>query len=300
MNEAHSTGATLRRRRGSDLHTLMVAALAALFGCAKAVDDRPSPVGDEVVEPQASEAPAPAPAAVETRPSDDASAPAAPTRASKRERSPATKSQLYEVVRVVDGDTIAVDVDGTLERVRYIGMDTPETVHPRKPVECFGKEASAKNAALVGGKRVRLERDVTDRDRYGRLLRYVWVDDVFVNLELVREGFAMVSTYPPDVEHTDAFVAAQKEAREANRGLWKSCPVEAAPEKPRASATPPKGLEEGCTIKGNINARGDKIYHRPDCPSYARTKIDEGAGQRWFCSPAEAEAAGWRVAKNCP
>ena len=77
------------------------------------------------------------------------------------------------VVRVIDGDTIEVEIDGTSYRVRYIGIDTPETVHPQKPVECFGKEASEKNRELVEGKRVRLEKDVSDTDKYGRLLRYV-------------------------------------------------------------------------------------------------------------------------------
>jgi micrococcal nuclease len=287
----------------------LVIALLALLGCAKAVDSDPASTAPRAGAAQAPSEPEASVDELEPPPAVDASADEANEERTQRgspQRAPRPSAKagntLHQVVRVIDGDTIQVDVDGELERVRYIGMDTPETVHPRKPVECFGKEASARNAALVGDKKVRLERDVTDRDRYGRLLRYVWVDDTFVNLELVREGYAMVSTYPPDVEHTDAFVAAQREAREANRGLWRSCPARAeaarreeAP-KPKAPSQGPKG----CPIKGNINARGDKIYHRPDCPSYARTKIDEDAGQRWFCSDGEAEAAGWRVAKNCP
>ena len=127
---------------------------------------------------------------------------------------------LVRVVHVIDGDTI--ELEGG-ERIRYIGMDTPETVDPRKPVQCFGLEASRKNKELVEGKRVRLEKDITDRDRYGRLLRYVWVGDVFVNLELVRQGFAHSYSYPPDIAHQDQFRAAEREAREANKGLWSAC-----------------------------------------------------------------------------
>ena len=125
-----------------------------------------------------------------------------------------------KVVRVIDGDTI--EIEGGI-KVRYIGIDTPETVDPRKPVQCFGKEASAKNEELVGGKEVKLEKDVSETDKYGRLLRYVWVGDLLVNEYLVKEGYAQVSTYPPDVKYQDRFLAAQKEARENNRGLWSAC-----------------------------------------------------------------------------
>lgn len=105
----------------------------------------------------------------------------------------------YQVARVIDGDTIKLS-NG--DRVRYIGINTPETKHPRKGVEYFGPEASAFNKKLVGGKKVRLEFDVQRRDRYGRLLAYVYLlDGTFVNLELVRQGFAQVSTFPPNVKH---------------------------------------------------------------------------------------------------
>jgi micrococcal nuclease len=108
-------------------------------------------------------------------------------------------------------------------------MDTPETVDPRKPVQCFGKEASIKNTELVFGKIVRLEKDVSDKDMYGRLLRYVWVVDIttaseiMVNAELVRLGYAQVSTYPPDVKYQKYLLRLQEEARVANLGLWGSC-----------------------------------------------------------------------------
>jgi len=125
------------------------------------------------------------------------------------------------VKRVIDGDTIELS-DG--RRVRYIGMNTPETVDPRKRVECFGHEASVENKQLVEGKIVRLEKDVSETDKYGRILRYVYVGNMMVNDYLVRQGFARVETIPPDVKYEEQFITAEKEARENNRGLWSGCP----------------------------------------------------------------------------
>ena len=100
-----------------------------------------------------------------------------------------------KVARVVDGDTIEIEGGQT---VRYIGIDTPETVHPQKTVECFGREASNRNKELVEGKFVQLEKNVSETDKYGRVLRYVYADGVFVNEPLVKEGFAHASSYSPD------------------------------------------------------------------------------------------------------
>ena len=128
------------------------------------------------------------------------------------------------VVDVVDGDTIKVDIDGTVYTVRYIGIDTPETVHPTVPVEWMGPEASAANKDLVDGKEVVLEKDVSEVDRYGRLLRYVWLHNgpgwLLVNRELVRLGFANSATYPPDVAYQAIFLEAEAVARNAGAGLW--------------------------------------------------------------------------------
>jgi micrococcal nuclease len=125
--------------------------------------------------------------------------------------------EIAMVVRVIDGDTVELS-DG--RRVRYIGVDTPETVDPRRPVECFGKQAGEKNKELVEGKTVQLEKDVSEIDRYGRLLRYVYVGELMINEFLVREGYAQVTTYPPDVKYQDRFNVAQEQAREQNLGLW--------------------------------------------------------------------------------
>lgn len=124
------------------------------------------------------------------------------------------------VTRVVDGDTLVVGGD---ERVRLIGVDTPESVKPGTPVECFARESAAFLERLVEGRQVRLVRDVEPRDRYGRLLAYVYRGDLFVNEELVRRGYASVATFPPNVRHVATFLRAQREARAEGRGLWGAC-----------------------------------------------------------------------------
>jgi micrococcal nuclease len=137
----------------------------------------------------------------------------------------ASRGEPARVVRVVDGDTIRVSVRGAEEPVRYIGIDTPESVKPGSPVECFAKRASAFNARLVEGQRVRLVRDVEERDRYGRLLAYVYRarDGLFVNAELVRRGYATVATFPPNVAHEREFRRLARRARLSGRGLWSEC-----------------------------------------------------------------------------
>jgi micrococcal nuclease len=124
------------------------------------------------------------------------------------------------VVRVVDGDTIAVRIDERVEKVRYIGVNTPELHHPTRREEPGGRQAHAANRRLVEGKRVRLELDVQSRDRYGRLLAYVWVGETMTNAELVRLGYAQVMTVPPNVRHQALFLKLQRDARQTGRGLW--------------------------------------------------------------------------------
>ncbi len=136
-----------------------------------------------------------------------------------------------DVVRVVDGDTIKVRLDGKVETVRIIGLDTPETKHPKKPVEYFGKEATAKAKELLSGKTVTLRMDQTNaakkhRDRYGRLLAHVVLPDGRMFAEvMIREGYAHAYTkYPFDSELMERYRKAERKAREANRGLWKQKP----------------------------------------------------------------------------
>jgi len=118
------------------------------------------------------------------------------------------------VIRVIDGDTIVIEGN---YRVRYIGIDTPEA-YPQ--VEAFGLEAWQVNRALVEGKVVRLEKDVSEVDKYGRLLRYVYVDNIFVNAELVKQGLAYAQAYPPDTKHQDYLETLEQEARQAGSGMW--------------------------------------------------------------------------------
>lgn len=151
---------------------------------------------------------------------------------------PVIARQRAQVLSVTDGDTIRVSIDGKSTPVRYIGIDTPETVDPRKVVQCFGKEASAFNASLVAGKVVELEKDVSETDKYDRLLRYIWVDGKMVNEELVRAGYARSSSYPPDVKYQDRFRALEAEARAKGVGLWaaNACAVVATPAPTRTAA----------------------------------------------------------------
>ena len=123
------------------------------------------------------------------------------------------------VTRVIDGDTIIIEGG---YRVRYIGIDTPE-IHPE--VEAFGIEAREANRRLVEGKQVRLERDVSETDKYGRLLRYVYVGDILVNAELVRQGLAKVKAYPPDTKYQDYLEEMEAEARNKERGMWAKEPT---------------------------------------------------------------------------
>ncbi len=129
----------------------------------------------------------------------------------------ASQSGLVKATRVIDGDTI--EIEGG-QKVRYIGMDTPEL---SGSVGCFAQEAYSQNRQLVEGKEVRLEKDVSDKDRYGRLLRYVYVEDQFINDILVRTGHALEKAYPPDIKYQNQFKDAEREARENNVGLWNSC-----------------------------------------------------------------------------
>ena len=135
---------------------------------------------------------------------------------------PGPASSTGRVVRVVDGDTIHVVVAGRREKVRYIGVDTPEAT---SAVECFGPAATAFNRRLVGSGRVRLSLNAEHRDRYGRLLAYVRRagDGLFVNAELVRRGYATPLRITPNVRHAGRFAALALEARAARRGLWRTC-----------------------------------------------------------------------------
>lgn len=134
-------------------------------------------------------------------------------------------AQIYQVVSVIDGDTIHVNINGTIETVRLLGVDTPETLDPRKPVQCYGPEASQQTKELLTGKEVTLEADPSqdDRDKYGRLLRYVYLGSQNVSLLLITEGYGREYTYDKPYKYQKAFREAEADAKVNKRGLWEAC-----------------------------------------------------------------------------
>lgn len=218
------------------------------------------------------------------------------------------------VVRVVDGDTIVIDRGKGQEKIRMILVNTPETKHPTKGVEFFGKEASAFTTNALTGKTVYLQKDVSETDRYGRLLRYVWTErpasnnpsnaeirSKCFNAALLAGGYAQLSTFPPDLKYVDLFRQIQNEARQANMGLWAGGTV--APEQPGKqnpsntgggykNPSDPAYLYANGRIIGNSNSM---IYHLPSGKSYKKVSMKNAA---FFNSAQEAQAAGYRQAKR--
>jgi micrococcal nuclease len=207
--------------------------------------------------------------------------------------SPAARREEAFVTGVTDGDSIEVDMEGAAFRVRYIGIDAPEMEGG-----LLAEESLAANRALVGGKTIVMIRDLSEADRYGRLLRYVFADGIFVNREQVRTGLARAGYFPPDISCTSEFKADEDEARQAQRGIWgllgsPTFATNSGQSCAGGCVTPPAG----CRIKGNISSDGDKVYHVPGQKYYEQTVIEPEKGERWFCSEEEAVAAGWRRSK---
>ncbi|MYC97323.1 MAG: thermonuclease family protein [Caldilineaceae bacterium SB0661_bin_32] len=210
------------------------------------------------------------------------------------------------VVRVADGDTLTVQFDsGEEETIRLLDVDTPETVHPNRPEECFGAQASDFTKTLMG-QRVWIEEE--GRDRYGRLLAYVWTGDeedgVLWNVRLLEEGLAVYNDYGNPGQYADTTRAAAEQAMLAGVGLWSACEIGQRPTVvPTLSvgAGCPQGCvsqpDPSCKIKGNVNTTRDtKIYHvEGESSSYGRVNMKEGEGDLWFCTRAEAEANGFRA-----
>lgn len=203
---------------------------------------------------------------------------------------------LYLVTRIVDGDTFEIESG---EKVRLIGIDTPESG------DCYFYNAKNKLSDLILNKRIKMDKDVSETDRYQRLLRYIYVDDIFINDYLVKEGFANATSYPPDIKYQDQFRESESQARSQNKGLWNACssPTPIPTKKPENTNSQPAGVSSQnnseCNIKGNISySTGEKIYHVPGQRDYEKTVIDSSKGERYFCSESEAVSAGWRKAKR--
>jgi micrococcal nuclease len=147
-----------------------------------------------------------------------------------------TQTIVAYVTRVVDGDTIHAMIGNQVETIRYIGINTPETHHPRLGAQPGGQEATEVNRQLVEGKWVQLTLDVQQRDKYGRLLAYVWINGEMVNAHLVHRGYAQAATYPPNVRYADYFVKLQGGARDDKRGLWADGGAATAPPSQQAGS----------------------------------------------------------------
>ena len=217
-----------------------------------------------------------------------------------------TEAEWGRVVRVADGDTLTVKfADGEEETIRLLDVDTPETVHPNRPRECFGAQASDFTKRLKG-QRVGIEEK--GRDRYGRLLAYVWTEaeegGQLWNVRLLEQGLAVYNDYGNPGQYADRTRAVAEQAMLAGVGLWSACEIEKRPTlvpTHPAHGVCPQGCvsqpEPSCSIKGNVNTSKDtKIYHvEGESSSYARVKMKDEEGDLWFCTKAEAEANGFRA-----
>ncbi|MDO9334438.1 MAG: thermonuclease family protein [Dehalococcoidales bacterium] len=168
-----------------------------------------------------------------------------------------------KVTRIIDGDTIEVEINGKSYKVRYIGIDTPETNKP------LGQEATNKNYELVSSKIVKLVKDTSDTDDFGRLLRYVYIGDLFINAELVRLGYAVVKTYPPDIKYEALFLSLQSEAKTGQRGIW---------------------------ARKYVGSKSSDKYHIPSC-TWAKKINPEN--EVWFNSATDAKLNGYSPCGVC-
>lgn len=198
----------------------------------------------------------------------------------------------YLVTNIVDGDTIDLNINGERVRARLIGINTPE--HG----EDYFDEAKERTKELLEGQYIMIEKDdsQSEYDKYDRLLVYVILSDGsnFGKI-MIKEGLAKEYTYKTAYKYQSAFKEAETEAINNKKGIWND---ETSSSTTNNTYTVESG-DNGCTIKGNINWDGEKLYHLPSCPSYSRTQINTSDRERWFCSEEEAIEAGWSKAGNC-
>ena len=203
------------------------------------------------------------------------------------------KLETAKVISVIDGDTIEVNLNGKFEKVRYLMVDTPE-MEAKDPNP--GRLAKEFNTKMVGGKTVFLVSDTSNRDDFGRLLRFVIADGITVNYELVEQGFATTFIRPPDELCSTEFTQAMLDAFQDRVGIWQSVRDTVSSS---GNSCPDGCLQhsKGCEIKGNISFEGDKIYHTKDSSEYNDVLITTSKGERWFCTLEEAITNGWRPAR---
>lgn len=201
------------------------------------------------------------------------------------EQEESVKQGPYSVVRVVDGDTIVINMDGKDEKVRLIGIDTPESVHPDKTKNVpYGKIASEFTKKLLEEQKIWLEYDVQSHDKYGRILGYVYLDDKMVNKTLLQEGHAKIATFPPNVKYEAEFKKLQETAREEEKGLWASNPL--------------KSNETNMEKKDGelIGNKNTKILHTEECTS-VRQMSEKNKVE--FQEKEEALKAGYHSCERC-
>ena len=239
-----------------------------------------------------------------------------PIKEEEKEENIAEGFERGKVTKHVDGDTVHITLDsGLIVKLRMIGVDTPETVHPSKPVEFFGKEASDYTKEQLFGKTVYLEKDVSDTDRYGRSLRYIWLEiPTEINKEtiktkmfngmLVANGYASSATFQPDVKYQEIFTELAREARENNRGLWNekeankfngvssNAPI-IEKDKVQTQSKEPSKAEVSAGYLGNTNS---KKFHKADCHLGQKTS---DKNRILFNSSSEAVNQGYAPCKNC-
>lgn len=205
-------------------------------------------------------------------------------------------AEKYTAVEVIDGDTFRIN-DET--RVRLMGINSPDKG------ECYYSEAKEALKNLIEGQEVKLEKDITDKDVYGRWLRYAILqvpgdDNVLVNDYLVSNGLAFATYIPPDKHYRELFVSGEEEARRDKLGLWAECNY-AESDDADLRETDLGPSDPNCIIKGNISEKGyGKTYLIPGCDNYSRVKVDVKKGEKYFCTEAEALDEGFRKATNCP
>jgi micrococcal nuclease len=206
------------------------------------------------------------------------------------------EDSIHQVVYVVDADTFDLERE---VRVRLLGIDAPERG------ECYSEEAKLYTQLLLEDTNVRIEKDISGADAFDRILRYVYIpaddiqeDDLFVNQHLLREGYAVTNPVAPDNRYRDLFSSAQQHAKNNQKGMWGVCDMSEEVSDLREIDSQP--ADPSCDIKGNISEKAyGKNYFLPGCPNYNRVKIDTRKGEAFFCSEAEAKAAGFDRSGSC-
>jgi len=206
------------------------------------------------------------------------------------------ENSIHQVVRVIDGDTLELEND---VRVRLLGIDAPESN------DCFGPEAKSYLQLLLEGKHITIEKDISGADAFDRILRYAYLpsddirdDDVFINQQLLREGYAVVNPVAPDNRYRDLFSSAQQHAKNNEKGMWAVCDMSEHVSSLHEIDTTP--ADPSCNIKGNISEKAyGRNYFLPGCPNYNRIKIDERKGEAYFCTEEEAVAADFTRSASC-